>query len=75
MSAESSPPLVLNSDDTKYANSEKAALGEPELTVDGISIGEGQDILSLQGVDPALNAKMHLVNNVRSLCSIAGIVL
>lgn len=29
------------------------------------SLGEGEDILALQDLDPALNAKMHLVNNVR----------
>lgn len=30
-----------------------------------ISIGESDDILAQQDIDPALNAKMHLVNNVR----------
>jgi hypothetical protein len=29
-------------------------------------VGSGEDILALQDVDPALNAKMHLVNNVRA---------
>lgn len=29
------------------------------------SVRNGQDILALQDLDPALNAKMHLVNNVR----------
>jgi hypothetical protein len=28
-------------------------------------VGDAEDILSLQDVDPALNAKMHIVNNVR----------
>lgn len=27
--------------------------------------GESEDILALQDLDPALNMKMHLVNNVR----------
>lgn len=31
-----------------------------------ISLREGEDILALQDVDPALNLKMHLVNNVSS---------
>jgi len=29
-------------------------------------VATADDILSLQDVDPALNAKMHIVNNVRS---------
>lgn len=29
------------------------------------STGNAEDILALQDLDPALNAKMHLVNNVR----------
>ncbi len=32
--------------------------------VDSSSISGGSDILSLQDVDPVLNLKMHLVNNV-----------
>jgi hypothetical protein len=31
---------------------------------DGSSLRSGEDILSLQDLDPALNMKMHLVNNV-----------
>jgi hypothetical protein len=45
---------------------EKAALGEPDVSYDHESVGSGEDILALQDVDPALNAKMHLVNNVRA---------
>ena len=38
---------------------------DPRGTVDGAKIkGEGEDILSLEDLDPALNMKMHLVNNV-----------
>lgn len=29
------------------------------------SVHKGEDILAMQDLDPALNAKMHLVNNVR----------
>jgi TATA-binding protein-associated factor Taf7 len=32
---------------------------------DQSSVGEGEDILAFQDLDPALNMKMHLVNNVR----------
>lgn len=39
-------------------------------TVDEAKIkGEGEDILSLEDLDPALNMKMHLVNNVCGLSS------
>lgn len=31
---------------------------------DGSSLHGGEDILALQDLDPALNMKMHLVNNV-----------
>lgn len=31
---------------------------------DGSSLKGGEDILGLQDLDPALNMKMHLVNNV-----------
>ena len=31
---------------------------------DGSSLHAGEDILALQDLDPALNMKMHLVNNV-----------
>lgn len=36
----------------------------PEVVSDG-SVHSGEDLLALQDLDPALNAKMHLVNNVR----------
>lgn len=29
-----------------------------------LAVAEGEDILALQDLDPALNMKMHLVNNV-----------
>lgn len=38
---------------------------EPDLAnADGSSIGGGSDVLNLQDIDPVLNMKMHLVNNV-----------
>jgi hypothetical protein len=61
MSAQSSLPPAPGS----LKDSEKAPLGEPDVVLDGISVAEGKDILALQDTDPALNAKMHIVNNVR----------
>ena len=48
-----------------YPKNEKIAGEEPEVVADGYSVREGEDILALQDIDPALNAKMHLVNNVK----------
>ncbi|XMA17060.1 hypothetical protein WAI453_009851 [Rhynchosporium graminicola] len=42
---------------------EKVALDEQPVTPDTASYGSAQDILGSQGVDPALDAKMHIVNN------------
>lgn len=44
----------------------ESGLPQPDdlRNADGSSIAGGSDILSLQDVDPALNMKMHLVNNV-----------
>jgi len=63
MSRKSSPPLAGN--DGYPKGNEKFALGEPDVLVELLSVGEGEDVLALQDVDPALNAKMHIVNNVR----------
>jgi hypothetical protein len=32
-----------------------------------LNSGEGDDILAQEDVDPVLNVKMHIVNNVRSI--------
>lgn len=41
-------------------------LGPEEVaSAEGSVFSGGQDILDLQDIDPALNLKMHLVNNVR----------
>ncbi len=37
---------------------------DPGLVSEGSSLGEGEDILAKEDVDPALSQKMHLVNNV-----------
>jgi hypothetical protein len=42
---------------------------DPELGSDTDSLAKG-DVLSLESVDPVLNAKMHIVNNVRFAASI-----
>lgn len=34
------------------------------LAADEASLRKGEDVLALQDLDPALNLKMHLVNNV-----------
>lgn len=64
MSEKSSPPFDTSSEEKDYSkNGEKVALGERDSSLDGPSISEGEDILAQQDIDPALNAKMHLVNN------------
>lgn len=40
-------------------------MNEDVRTTQSSSVGDAEDILALQDLDPALNAKMHLVNNVR----------
>jgi len=37
---------------------------------DGTASPKGEDLLALQDLDPALNMKMHLVNNVGSHFSV-----
>ena len=64
MSAMSNHLAEGSQEEKDYAKgNEKTEVGDlpPEL----VSIREGSDILSLQEIDPALNAKMHIVNNVR----------
>jgi hypothetical protein len=57
--------MSAESKEADYAKApEKTAVGESDVPAEGFSLHEGSDILALQGVDPALNAKMHLVNNV-----------
>lgn len=63
--ASSSPPLGafhqrsdLSKDPEKYA-------ADAEIKDSSIDYGKSEDILGQQDIDPALNAKMHIVNNVR----------
>lgn len=51
-------------DEMNYPKNEKTPIGEPDTVQDGYSVDKGLDILALQDIDPALNAKMFLVNNV-----------
>jgi hypothetical protein len=52
-------------DEMNYPKNEKIAGEEQDVVADEYSVREGEDILALQDIDPALNAKMHLVNNVK----------
>lgn len=38
-----------------------------------VTAGDGEDILALQDLDPVLNMKMHLVNNVRTTPKVEGV--
>lgn len=42
---------------------------------DAIASGGAEDVLALQDLDPALNMKMHLVNNVRTRARLDDISL
>ncbi|KAG4411448.1 hypothetical protein IFR04_015418 [Cadophora malorum] len=42
---------------------DKVALGQPHVVAESASFGVAEDILGSQSVDPALDAKMHIVNN------------
>lgn len=62
MFAMESPHVEVNKEEKEYANAhDTTAVG------DVVSVSEGHDLLAAQDVDPALNAKMHIVNNVRIL--------
>lgn len=60
MGVDGDDPRELDRYEKEAGTDEKRA----EVAYDG-SIDGGEDILALQDLDPALNAKMHLVNNVR----------
>lgn len=52
------------------SKTEKVGLSPSELGREGevVSLRSGEDVLALQDVDPVLNMKMHLVNNVSCVC-------
>ncbi|KAH8819956.1 major facilitator superfamily domain-containing protein [Xylogone sp. PMI_703] len=67
MSVDSSPQFAQGDEKGDiFKDHARTELGEPVAELDGSSVAKGEDILALQDIDPALNAKMHLVNNVRS---------
>jgi hypothetical protein len=50
--------------DGKMAREEGVLAGNGTAPAD-LGYGKGEDLLAMQDIDPALNQKMHLVNNVR----------
>lgn len=62
MSAASSSPPLRAQDLSK--DPEKHSV-DPEIRHRSVDYGKNEDILGQQYVDAALNAKMHIVNNVR----------
>jgi hypothetical protein len=71
MSGKWSPPFAPGNEVSEYGtkDNDKIALGQQDVSFENQSIGSGQDLLGQQDIDPALNAKMHLVNNVRKPAS------
>jgi hypothetical protein len=63
MSSDNSTPQFAVKDG--YPKDEEKVALEREDSIQDPSIGEGIDLLGQQIVDPALTAKMHIVNNVR----------
>lgn len=65
------PPSYKDGDaaalEKKIAAEDGHASGD-SLRADDASIRTGEDVLGLQDTDPALNMKMHLVNNVSISC-------
>lgn len=59
---DSSSPTKLEADDEKVKIPEEGVLTDVHAE-DAGPLRDGEDILALQDLDPALNAKMHLVNN------------
>lgn len=74
------PDQKLVSSDDPLSNDgdmEKAAAEGKLSAHEMISVdigGEKEDVLQLQDIDPALNAKMHIVNNVRDSVLSRGIL-
>lgn len=62
-------PLRVGSDTDAEKKGAEGESGFPARE-DASSVHSGEDILSMQDLDPALNMKMHLVNNVRDYCDL-----
>lgn len=61
-------PVDPDKEETKVGDNEAGCSGllEPHdlRNADGSSLNSASDILALQDMDPVMNMKMHLVNNV-----------
>jgi hypothetical protein len=57
-------PIVSSDEKGRGKDPEKVAVDDQRSSLDQPSILSGEDILGKQDIDLALNAKMHLVNNV-----------
>lgn len=53
--------------DEKHVGSAEVVRGKAEDDNGSLVSSLDKEVFSLQSVDPALNAKMHLVNNVRGV--------
>lgn len=63
--AASPPPYPGSSAEEKDTSKKLAPEQGPLADLDDrVSLTSGQDVLALEDLDPALNMKMHLVNNV-----------
>jgi hypothetical protein len=61
--ASGSPPLGAAHAD--FSKDPEKFGADTEIRDNSIEYGKAEDILGQQDIDPALNAKMHIVNNVR----------
>ncbi|KAH8670166.1 membrane transporter [Tricladium varicosporioides] len=60
----SSKLALSNGNSISLRDGEKIVTGDGDVSIyEPLASGTAEDILSMQDVDPALNAKMHLVNN------------
>jgi hypothetical protein len=67
MSATSnSPPLGASAKREEFPKDSEKHAGDTQLRDTSLDYGKGEDILGQQDIDPALNAKMHIVNNVKA---------
>lgn len=71
LKADISSTPVSQTDESKSVKGTVEDAGVRAVPVDArSSLHRGEDILELQDMDPALNLKMHLVNDVSGSCRI-----
>lgn len=70
MSENHRPQLAGSGDDAAYKKESEKNVPGREQSLDDRSIAKGEDLLAQQDLDPSLNAKMFIVNNVSWLASI-----